>query len=609
MRFLRRQKDATAVTDDAVASKPIQRNGRDPAEPGEIPEAPGLALRQTGLSGLLHRLRLRVRGAEPMAPSAAGPPPSLDYETGRGPVSVLVRLGLGLKNIRQEASLLLRRRTLTLSDEDGVIRAVVFRGREVLAWGIADPLDGDPFPVFSNGHLDARDIARVRMLFEELRLRRNTRFVTELPLYTPLVRHLRLPKVKRRFLEEVVSLEVADSIPFDQDEVDIKWDVRESATEQRVMAIAVQRMVVDRHAQSLKEAGRGPTSTYSQAAALALAAGVPDTMVVHIGRQQEAVILVRGGAPLAVHQVAKTDRGPSAHAQAERLARAVEQMEGYDQSLGATEAAERLPVVLTGQVPDDGHLEEQITEISGRAVLPLSPSMVCPAGFPVAEYATNVGLALLDRGRPQGLKTTPEHGASSLSLLSQRHVPRPVPYVAIAIFLVLGLFAVAALNITPRVNAVVAEAAAKADELDNQEREERAYRLSLGRSRKLQNDARDAFLLTEQLRSRLADLQEEIDTLGRAFERSDTIIEKTRPPSVIVAGLTPKGDQFELTGVAPTLDDAFEYVENIRDSGLFIDVSVRRVGEIGQVAGRGLTFRIEATAKPLAVEESDEPSE
>ncbi len=53
----------------------------------------------------------------------------------------------------------------------------------------------------------------------------------------------------------------------------------------------------------MKDAGVEPAATYSQAAALALAGGTPDAMVVHIGTDQAAVVLVGDWVPHLVHQV------------------------------------------------------------------------------------------------------------------------------------------------------------------------------------------------------------------------------------------------------------------------------------------------------------------
>jgi hypothetical protein len=593
-----------------------------------------------------------------------------------------------LRNLREGIELRRRRRPIALNVERGVVRLVVFKGEGIVAWAIADPREGDPFDESPNGQTDEetgppgpqaqqeettapqaegddstdppveeedsdgqrdeeRRLARtIGTLLVELRAER-VRLVTDLPLYIPLVRHIKLPELRRRFLEPVVMSEVSSSIPFALSEVDVKWQAGKDKAEGNAMAIVVQKAEVDAHVRLMKEAGKAPAGTYSQAAALGIATGVPDAMVVHLGHGQESVILVRDGSPQAVLQVLTQEGERSPQEKAEAMARGVEQMEGFDQTLGASARDERLPLVLTGEVPSDGVLEEELRQLLQRDVIRPSPPVDCPEGLPISEYASCVGLALLDRGRPSRWRMTHQRGMAFQNLLSERHVPTPIPLKSFAIYLALGLFAVGAFLLTPRVEAVQMEAGTETVNLQRAEDLERDHRLNAGAARKLQREAQDIRRLTLHMKSRLAGLAQEMEELGAWFEKIETITEKARPPNVRVTNLSPRGDEFTLTGRAPTLEDAVRYANNIRSSGLFIDVKVRRVesaggpltgeapilGELGLLAGPGvgadaapqspqvadsgegkdiavMSFLIEATAKPPPDEESDqEPGE
>ena len=460
-----------------------------------------------------------------------------------------------------------------------------------------------------------------------------------------------LPEIGKRFLNDVVSSEVVGSIPFTQDEVDIKWQMLKREKAKSVMAIAVQKRTMDEHVDRVKEAGVVPGATYAEESALARAAGVPDAIVVHLGPSRESIVLVRDSTPVAVHQVTRPEEGQSSRDQAEAIARAVEQMEGYDQTIADREEAESLPLMVTGEVSSDGQVIEELRELAQRDILSVSPPVVYPEDFPIAEFSTNVGLAVVDSERPKWWRQVSDQGTSTLNLLSERHVPTPTPFVQIATFLVMLLFAVNAFNITPRVNELVGEAAAKADQLEKMEDLGRSYRLKVAISGGLQDEARGMRQMTLEMESRLAELEGGLAELGEWFQRIDTITEKTRPPTVTVSGLTPKGDQFTLSGTAPSLGDAIEYAENIRDSGLFVNVRLAQLGgggasvtlpesgagagNLGLLAGlgvvgggapalptapttqvvapgdpsEGMLFVITATAKPSADEEGDEASE
>ena len=602
----------------------------EPAE--EMPAEPAA----TGLQALLERFR--IRRAAP-APEAYQEPQYAAEDIAERPLSLSARISRMFRNLREDVVMRRRRRILTLTVENGITRAVVFEGPEVVAWGIADPAD-------LNGSSDEDDSSaqdapdddgeQVGMLLSGLRAQRS-RFVTELPLYVPLVRHLRLPEIRKRYLDAVVATEVSGSIPFEQDEVDIKWNLMPDTKDNEVMAIAVQKQVIDAHVDRLKQAGMGPAATFSQAAALAAAAGVPDAMVIHLGSKQPAIVLVRDGVPRAVHQVFAPEGFQNAQEQAEALGRAVEQMEGFNQTLATPSEGQALPLVLTGQSMDDGQLEGELRQVLQREVLPLSPPVVCPEGFPIGEYATNIGLTLLGAQKARGLRKAETEGvAASPNLLSPRHLPRPIPYVAIAMFLGLALMGAGAFNLTPEVDAAVSDAERKTELLVGAERQVKKVRATRNVEARLQNEARQARALTLEMKERLTRLEDKMDTLGAWFSMVETITKETprgsRPPDVRVSDLKPIDNEFKLSGTAKSLEDAIQFADNIRDSGLFVNVSLRQVDTVGgatlpdptglesilggapPAAQTGpetgqLSFTIEATARPstlLSLEDAEE---
>ena len=356
------------------------------------------------------------------------------------------------------------------------------------------------------------------------------------------------------------------------------------------MAIAVQKRLIDEHVRHLKEAGVGsPKAAYSQATALAAAAGVPDAIVVHFRAAQATIVLVRGGAPQAVHQVliqAGADETPE---QSEAVARAVQQILGYDQS-AAEEGILSLPLVLTGLGAQHEQLARELQQLLGREVRFMSAPVVYPDGFPIAEYAANVGLALLHHAGVRSWLKRPAHSGAALNLLSERHMPRRVPIQAVGVFLVLALFAVTALNLAPRVEAATSDEAEATSTLEDKERQERLYNLRKIRVTKLENDVLSLHRHTLALSSNLANMRHGIDTLGGWFERIESITIASRPPNVVVSELTPEGDSFKLLGKAVAVEDAIQYAANIRDSGLFVDVSVRELYKGGSArAGAGAT--------------------
>ena len=615
----------------------IQPAFEEVVEGAEAPEPLPAEPAPTGLAGLL--IRLRIRKAPPI-PEVYQEPQYAAEDIEPQPLPTLAKIARAFRNLREDIALRRRGRIFTLSVENGITRAVVFEGPEVVAWGIADPADGSS-DLSTGQQAEDTEAEHIGILLSDLRARRSL-LVTELPLYIPLVRLLRLggadrPKIGRRYLGPVVATEAGGTIPFDQDEVDIKWDLVEGSTEQEVMAIAVQKRVIDEHVQRLKEAAIGPGATFSQAAALGAATGVPDAMVVHLGSDQPAIVLVRDGVPRAVHQVFAPEGFQNPQDQAEALARAVEQMEGFNQTMATQDEGQSLPLVLTGPVPGNGQLEEELRQSLQREVLPLSPPVVYPEGFPLAEYATNVGLALLGGRGSKGRKKDSVDVAASASLLSARHLPAPIPFKAIAVFGALAFLALAAFNLTPRVNATVDKAERNTSLLESSQRQVKKVQASRNIASRLQGEARDARALTLEMKSRLAELESEMGNLGIWFGMIDTITKETpigsRPPNVKVSDLKPLGNEFKLAGTAKKLEDALQYANNIRDSGLFINVSLRQVDAVGvalpetasglegvpgggasaepgpELAAGELSFVITATARSSLFTAIEEPSE
>ena len=258
--------------------------------------------------------------------------------------------------------------------------------------------------------------------------------LTDVPLYASLLRHLDLPDTPRRYLQQVAAAEVADTIPFSEDEVDIKWQIRSDGDERRVFAIAVPKDVIDRHVRLMEQAGSRPAATFSKAVALAFAAGTPNTIVVGVASTQAG----SDSVPQVVNRLVFPGGNTSPQARAEAVAGAVEQMAGYYQdyqAFGSADEGESLPVVVTGEVQDQATIAEALQQVLQRDVIPCAPDLDYPEHFPASEYAVNLGLSLASRAT--GKEGVVSRKLTSINQLPARHLPRPLPALPIAVFAVL----------------------------------------------------------------------------------------------------------------------------------------------------------------------------
>jgi hypothetical protein len=267
----------------------------------------------------------------------------------------------------------LSRTTITVSSEAGMVHAVAFRGKDVVAWGSA-ALQEPPSSPDETAEPPTEPPAALKKLLMEMPAGR-ARVVTEMPLYAPLIRHLRVPKARSSLLRQMIDSEVLETIPFEEEEVDISWKVRRDSVGQEAFAIAVPKASTDAQVQLIRDADVSPSAAYAKAVALAFAAGLPNGIVLHIEEDRVATILVRGGAPQVVHEQGFPWKATDPQEQADALALAADQVAEYYRTLSPDEEGGPWPVVLTGQLSEDVHsLSPHSVSISSSSMMLSSSS-------------------------------------------------------------------------------------------------------------------------------------------------------------------------------------------------------------------------------------------
>ena len=475
-----------------------------------------------------------------------------------------------------------RTKTLTLSVEAGQIRAVIFQGSTVLVWKSAS-LDNDG----PNGEgaaseaelpeagisaeatsVDDSDVtpahpprSELSALLEEFR-RPGSRLVADLPLYIPLMRHLRLPRTGRQHLKEIIHAEVVGSIPFDPFEVDISWLLRGDTAGHEVIAAAVPKGQMDSQVRLFDEAGGSLKAVYSKESALAFAVDVPDAIIVHLEPSQTAIVLVRDRMPRVVHQLEFPEGITTPEDQAQALALAVDRVEGFYQTVDPEEVSQALPVVLTGQLAADSRLAEVLPQVLPGRVLPFAPSLDCPEGFPSREYAANLGLFLGDKAKGKGWRDS----GPVLNLLPERHLPRPFPVLAIGVFIGLFLLAGLAFNLAGPVASAVDDADARSSEKEDKKTGERSLRLDSIRLASAAGDVGEAGSQVRALETQLLDLRGSMVDLRI---RLKILTDRALPEGVQILSMIPKEKNFIVSGTADNSRDVLEYAGRLRQYRLF----------------------------------------
>ncbi|MCH7625668.1 MAG: hypothetical protein IIC83_07065, partial [Chloroflexi bacterium] len=368
------------------------------------------------------------------------------------------RLPDGVNKLIDRAKDYLGRRTTTLTVENGVARIVVFEGNEVVAWGLANP-DSDLRRLLGVGAQDENYPSRLEGLLEEIQLRR-ARIVTDLPLYTPLLRSFQLPKFRSKYLDPVILSEVLETIPFDERDVDVAWQYRQNNSGNEVFATAVPKTVVDKHIEVLRGLNVQPSAAYSRGTALAYAVGVPNAIVVHLAPEHSAVVLVRERAPQIIQELGLPEEAAGVERRIEVITHAVEQVGSYYQPLNGRSEDPLPPVIITGEFSvESGLLAKLRVALSNEVISFVATDIVYPEHFPPQEYAVNIGLALGDRARTKLRNKIKGDRGPTINLLSDRHLPRPWPVWPAASFMTILMLVVLAINFTPLVGNLEVEAA------------------------------------------------------------------------------------------------------------------------------------------------------
>ena len=534
-----------------------------------------------------------------------------------GSVSASPRIGRKTKSVASELlpweprgaafrfKQLFKGRRVTISLDADAMRVVVSKGREILAWGSVQ-IDN---PALAGDEPAEKPAERLKALLVDLGAGRS-RVITDLPLNATLTRHMQLPKMRRRYIEQVVLSELQETTPFALDEMDLTWQARNNGTDHDILAVATSRETVDNHVRAMAEAGVRARAVFSKATALAHAAGVSDAIVANIGASKSEFVLISGWVPQAVYE--ERDIGDVASTfkdKAERIVRAVEEVASYAQGLDTTDSAHDLPVLLTGEAPDDGPLAHEIRQALRREIITMAPPLLYPEHFPPGEYATNVGLILAEEvwGKTRG-KTTP-YEAPALNLLPERHLPKRLPAKQAAVLTGMLLLGAVAFQVSDRVDAVSAEQLTLSERLSELNRQERAQRLLSGTAQATASQIRVAASLTGYLEAHLSNFNDELDA---ALERLDVLTRTAIPPDVSVSSFGQQGDGYAFGGSAPTVEAAIQYMKNLRDSGLFTEAMLHQVTISGEEAALSpdgepiLPISFQASVKVLNGEPEDE---
>jgi len=281
----------------------------------------------------------------------------------------------------------------TLVVESTDIRYLTTRGGQVQKWGSSPLPEGLVVagavtdPVELGGAIDA--------VFTEQELERK-RVISSLSGMRCIPRVLTLPKLQASLMEEAISREARKEMPISPESLYLSWQLLPGdETSQRIYVVGVPRDMVDAHVQALQAARLTPYVMDLKPLALIRAVGQPEAIIVNLEQDVLDIMLVVGYIPAIMRTFALDGETLDATSKIERLLGELAQtIRFYNDSHHDAPIRGATPIYLTGRLLSTAEAADLVRSTLERTVeWPRSP-LPAPEALPVAEFMTNLGLAL-----------------------------------------------------------------------------------------------------------------------------------------------------------------------------------------------------------------------
>lgn len=464
------------------------------------------------------------------------------------------------------------RQVVTLSLETDTVRLTILKGDRVDWWG-RTPLDAS---LVENNPEEIGQ--QVRGLMQSMQIA-SSQVITDLAHPAVLFRNLQLPKMASRYIPQVVTSEVKETIPFSLDEVELSWQAFPRDGGWQVLAFCIPTDVVDNQVRVLKAAGINPTVIYPKSLVLAHAVGEQNAIVLNLEPGRTDITLVLQGLPRVSYQSpTNLDTGNRQEA-LQTLSAEVERTVTFHQSAESGDL-DNLAVIPIGKLADD-ELVAALAQASQREVRSLKSPFDCPSDFPASEYAVNLGLAVAAR----------QHGGvalPSINVLPVRYRPKPFPWRPAFVFAGVLLMAVAAFVLGQALAEKAASVTSLSSQVDSLQAQMSQRRLQLLEVGNLQQEVEEIEGFSQQLDTHLEELAA---TRSSLIQRLETAAVSAIPAGVALNSANYGAEQLSLQGQAPSYTQALLYAKQLRESGLFHEVHLIQA----QGMGEGITFQIIAT--------------
>lgn len=482
-------------------------------------------------------------------------------------------------------------RTLTtITVGDTRIRAVVTRGSQIRCWGSVDLPEG---AVRDGAVLDADKFgSSLAALNASLAGRSKPRGrQTAIAITGRNLVLARFTVVKREDvrLEDAVLAVAGQRMSIRPDELELDWhatprgDTGERPEEQTdpdeiydVYALGLYRNVVERNVKELISYGAEPVDVKPKALALAAAVNVRQALILDLEPEALSVIVVQGGLPEVVRDLALEPDLPRRQA-CEVIRSQISLSVGYYDSLNPqTPLGPETPLFVTGAGGADAALVDAALEGVPYPLRRLPRLLAASEEFPYEEYAACVGLAVSAKKRPWQRRRTRVLERPTLRFLPPAFRPRPWP-----VRTVLAGLAVAGLILG--LGVVFDVVGEKRDVLHGRQAVARALDSRIQRRVFQMRQAGTLKEEIETLKLVTTEMVREIEAitgLDRGFGSTLHKVSSLRPPGVSLSVVDDDGSVVVVRASASTYADLLAYARVLSTVPGFDDLRITSLGTV-----------------------------
>ena len=481
---------------------------------------------------------------------------------------------------------------VTLNITARSVRLLSVKGKQVEKWGSAPLAPG----LIKDGFiLQPKAVgATISALFKSTQAPKQ-RVITSLTGLSFTYRILSLPRTKPALLEEAIQRSARREIPLPLEELYLSWQaINGKHDELDYFVLGVPRNPIDAVIQTLAAAGIEPYIIELKPLALARVANKGDALIVDLEPDCFDVVLVAGGIPAVIHTIAPRGEGANLEDNIRRLTDELSKtVKFYNSSHPQTPLSPKTPLFLTGELATDAATSKLIKAEIEYPVESVLPPLDFPPTLPVAQFATNMGLALqmvpqktVAKGETNGfhdinLNILSDKFRAKAHPVSGRRMLLPLA-ISVAIGLLFGLYL------------LKSQAGAETVRLQT---ELSAVSQILHEARLAFNEATQAEDAINEIAADTEALKEEHQyILGRRGELATdlTLVTGALPASSYFTSIQIANDQITIEGETDAASKVISYAEALEEQLGFSEVRIANITETeaGETEGSTISFTI-----------------